>query len=97
MPDFQFIGASPGMYPMLRDASGLPVGTVEPGDVAAFDVAPDADWVSCGGSEAQPPASPAEAALERIVTATPEPVAAETSSEQGNDDTAGTGQEEADQ
>jgi hypothetical protein len=44
MPDFVFQGASPGMYPMLRDSFGILVGTVEPGDLARFDAAPDADW-----------------------------------------------------
>ena len=44
MPDFTYTGA-PGMYPMLRDAYGVQVGTVTPGDVAEFDEAPDAGWV----------------------------------------------------
>ena len=101
MPDFEFRGASPGMYPMLRDSSGLPVGTVDPGDVAAFDAAPDADWVPAGDAPPQP-ATAAEAALE-LIGAEPaapepaEPAEPQASSEQGNDDTAATGQEEADQ
>ena len=45
MPDFVFRGASPGMYPMLRDSYDVPAGTVKPGDVMALDEAPDADWV----------------------------------------------------
>ena len=44
MPDFTYNGPSPGAYPMLRDASGALVGTVEPGDVLEFDQAPDAGW-----------------------------------------------------
>jgi len=97
MPDFEYIGASPGMYPMLRDSSGLPVGTVEPGDTAAFDVAPDADWVPCNGSEAQPPATPVEAALERIVAATMEPAEPRPAVSRATTTRPGTGQEEADQ
>ena len=64
MPDFEFRGASPGMYPMLRDAYGVPAGTVKPGDVLHFEEAPDGDWVpyeAAGGiaSEADPAATPA--------------------------------------
>ena len=44
MPDFVYTG-SPGMYPMLRDARDIPVGTVAPGDVRDLDEAPDTAWV----------------------------------------------------
>ena len=87
MPDFTYTGA-PGLYPLLRDAYGVNVGTVTPGDVAEFDEAPDADWVPYeaggdepGGIESQP--DPAD------VRGGP----GETGSEQDHD-TAGDGQEE---
>ena len=87
MPDFVFVGASPGMYPMLRDLYGAPVGTVEPGDVAAFEEAPDADWTPCE------PATAVEAAIERMgedSRTKSKPARTDTGSEQGNDDTAAT-------
>lgn len=53
MPDFEYRGHSPGLYPMLRDARGALAGTVGPGDVLEFDAAPDGDWRPCeaGGDE----------------------------------------------
>ena len=81
MPDFEFRGASPGMYPMLRDAYGVPAGTVKRGDVLRFDAAPDADWV---------PYEPSGGAV-----AGPNLAAIPAASEQDHDDTAGqTGSEE---
>ena len=72
---------------MLRDAYGVNVGTVKPGDVLEFDQAPDADWVPYeasgderGGIESDP--DPAD------VRSGP------AGSEQDHDDTAGDGQEE---
>jgi len=43
MPHFRYTGP-PGSYPMLRDATGLQVGPVTPGDIREFDAAPDPSW-----------------------------------------------------
>ena len=98
MPDFVFRGASPGLYPMLRDARGALAGTVTPGDVREFDAAPDPDWQPCEGSgdtgsaeAAQPEAAPDEPPAPDQPDDSPEPPAGE----QDHDDTAGDGQEES--
>lgn len=87
MPDFEYRGAAPGLYPTLRDAYGVLAGTVTPGDVLEFDAAPDADWQPYqGGGEPR-------GAFESV----PGPADVPAASPHASDDTAGTGQEEADQ
>ena len=58
MPDFTFCG-SEGMYPMLRDAYGVLLGTVKPGDAAEFSEAPDPDWQPYEGEPDPLPVPPA--------------------------------------
>jgi hypothetical protein len=43
-PCWTYRGASPGTYVMERDAYGVLLGLVKPGDVIERDDAPDADW-----------------------------------------------------
>ena len=81
MPDFEYRGASPGMYPTLRDAYDVPAGTVKPGDVMALDEAPDPDWV------------PYEAP-DDTSSSDDEPGPAESGSEQDHDTAGETGSEE---
>jgi len=102
VPDFEFRGASPGMYPMLRDARGAQVGTVTPGDVAEFDQAPDADWqpYEPGGDTGSEAAAPPEASATPEDPSEPQAPAedetGETGAEHSNDDEAGeTGSEES--
>ena len=51
MPEFVFRGLVPVTYPETRDALGVHLGTVEPGDVREFDKAPDQWWPSSTGSD----------------------------------------------
>jgi hypothetical protein len=93
MPDFEYIGHSPGMYPMLRDSYNVPAGTVKPGDVLRFEEAPDADWVpyEAGGNGETGGGTPPGGGTQDEGQGTPQ----DPGSEQGNDDTAGqTGSEE---
>jgi hypothetical protein len=67
MPNFEYIGpGGPRTYPETRDAYGVNLGTVKPGDVLEFaGHAPDQFWAPYeegqGGTEAEsgePPADP---------------------------------------
>ncbi len=51
MPPFVFRAPSPYDYPASRDARGVPLGTVQPGDVRNLDEAIDRWWVPVDGSE----------------------------------------------
>jgi hypothetical protein len=44
MPDFVYNGPGERFYPESRDSYGVRLGTVQPGDVARFDEAPDQWW-----------------------------------------------------
>jgi hypothetical protein len=50
MPDHFYTGA-PGRCVALRDAAGLPVNDVEPGDIRPFEGPPDAWWLPVEGNE----------------------------------------------
>lgn len=51
MPEHFYAGPSAGHYPMGRDAQGLPIGAVEPGDIRDLDDAPDPSWLPRDGNE----------------------------------------------
>lgn len=51
MPEHFYTGPSSGHYPMGRDASGLLLGAVEPGDVRDLNEAPDPSWLPRAGNE----------------------------------------------
>ena len=71
MPSFEYVGpGGPRTYPESRDAYGVNVGTVKPGDVLEFpEHAPDQFWApyegagqaegETGGESGEPPAAPA--------------------------------------
>ena len=84
MPDFEYRGPSPGMFPMLRDSFGVPAGTVKPGDVMRLDEDPGADWVPYGGGGDTGDGD----------GGTQDGTGGEAGTEQDTDDTAGPGQEE---
>ena len=54
MPEFVFRGLVPVTYPETRDALGVHLGTVEPGDVREFDKAPDQWWAPVTSSRDKP-------------------------------------------
>jgi hypothetical protein len=63
MPDFVFTAPYPMTYPESRDAYGVNLGTVQPGDVLRLGQAPDQHWAPYegGGDEGEsgePPADP---------------------------------------
>ena len=66
MPDFVYRGTE-RVYPETRDAFGVNLGTVKPGDILRFDQAPDQWWTPYEGGEgngepAADPETPPEAA-----------------------------------
>ena len=54
MPAWTMTDFNPRDYPAQRDAYGVPLGTVKPGDVIERDEAPDQYWAPYDG---EPPAS----------------------------------------
>ena len=70
MPSFEYTGpGGPRTYPETRDAHGVGLGTVQPGDVREFPEAPDQYWAPYegggeaaaggGGESVEPPAAAA--------------------------------------
>ena len=92
MPSFTYCGASSGMYPMLRDAYDVPVGTVKPGDVLEFDQAPDADWQPYESGSEPAPEPAAEPAADTIQDSSGDQPDPQPGTQDDNE--AGTGQEE---
>lgn len=48
MPSYEFTGLTPMTYPESRDAAGIPIGTVQPGDIRDLDEPLDHLWVPAG-------------------------------------------------
>lgn len=44
MPELIYTGLTPWYYPATRDAKGIPLGDVRPGDIRELDEAPDLRW-----------------------------------------------------
>lgn len=51
MPPFRFCAPSAYDYPASRDTKGVPLGTVQPGDVRDLDEAIDRWWAPSDGDE----------------------------------------------
>ena len=64
MPNFTFTGLTERVYPESRDAYGVPLGLVKPGDVLELDQAPDQFWTPYeagqGGTEGESGERPAD-------------------------------------
>jgi hypothetical protein len=82
MPNFVYVGpGGPRTYPESRDAYGVPLGLVKPGDVLELDQAPDQFWApyegeaSGTGESMQAVEHPADGTWSPPVSNEPEPAA----------------------
>lgn len=75
MPELIYTGSTPWYYPATRDARGILLSEVKPGDIRDLDEAPDRQWRPVTGEDrARAAALEAEEAADR---AEAEPEAAE--------------------
>ncbi len=51
MPAYEFTGLTPMEYPFDRDATGRPLGSVQPGDVRDLDKPLDWQWTPAGSED----------------------------------------------
>lgn len=93
MPQYRFAGPTAYDFPASRDARGIPLGTVEPGDVRDLDEPPGPWWVPADSGEGE--ARPAGALTASTPSGIPAPPAAPPASPATQTDPAGvTGSEE---
>jgi hypothetical protein len=88
MPPYRFAGPGPYDFPASRDTRGIPLGTVEPGDVRDLDEPIGPWWVPASDGQGAEPASsppgiPAPAAAPPASPATQTSEAGVTGSEEG--------------
>lgn len=83
MPDYRFTAPIPYDYPATRDAFGVHLGTVKPGDVVRLDEPPDGWWVPYESGSADEVADPPAPQDEPADPATQTSEAGVTGSEEG--------------